>query len=169
MMELLDAAHEGAVFKILDLQELVGAIIECYRLRLKDSCFVILKNDILDDHTRSNSRHGFELYLRKLESRPELLPPEWCPAKRVECERTAGTHSWMNHAIQEDEMVEDTSYHYTRAMALRIMGGIIFDNVPITKREPEKRTGTDSESESESDTDTEKVTGTVTEMDMDMN
>lgn len=108
-------------------REVFILLIDSFRLRVEDE--YVFGGNTTSIYNGDKPLPLFKKFLSLAESRQEILPPWWSPAKRRECEilaMQAGQWSNINCAVEKSD-VQDHYNDNMMPLKLRILGEKIYD------------------------------------------
>lgn len=114
-------------------EEVYGLLLDAYRLRVED--LYVFEGTAEHDSTyggQPNGLQGFRRYMRKVSSKPGVLPPWWNKdTSMAECERLGMSDGWhdLRCAIEKSDVIE----HYKTSMMpmqLRMFSESVFGTYP---------------------------------------
>lgn len=114
-------------------KDVYGLLIDAYRLRVED--MYNIEGDIDEDSLYAgleNGLHGFRRFLKRVTSRPGLLPPWWNASKTKECEELGMTPAqWFNLscAVEKGDIIENYGDPQF-PMQLRMFAEAVYGSAP---------------------------------------
>ncbi|KAK2598145.1 hypothetical protein QQS21_005696 [Conoideocrella luteorostrata] len=114
-------------------KDVYGLLIDAYRLRVED--LYNMEGEAEADSIYGgapNGLHGFQRFLKKVASRPGLLPPWWDATKKRDCEKlgmTTGQWFDLGQAVNKSDIIEnygDSQF----PMQLRMFAEAVYGRVP---------------------------------------